>query len=256
MHPTNPQSAIRNPQSVPPSYWLACGLRQEHLHATLDDTHPHAAVLENFLTPQGATFLLLTGPNGTGKSHIGAALLKHHGSGVFATMPELLQLQRNLPFDDSGDRPTRARFNHTLKTCRILIIDELGRSSGGVDENQLLDDVLCFRHDRRLPTVLISNLDTAALALHLGACIADRIIESNTHLALNGLSRRTPGRPRGDVQTITMFTGILPRPPEPQNPEGWPTWLDTHYPAQKTTSPMHKFAPDWMRAEFAAARRR
>lgn len=230
-------------------HWLACGLRHEHLDASLDalDAAGRKAA-EVWLGEQGTAFLLITGPNGTGKSFLAAALLKQHGLGVFATMPELLQLQRTLPFERDGGGATKGRLTNTLKTCPILVIDEIGRTAGGVDENQMLDDVLSFRADRRLRTVLISNLPPKKVSDYLGAAIADRVKESLAILPLTGPSRRGANQPAGPPRNTRMFSGVLPTTQE-QDPDGWALWLT----AQGRPYKAYRYELDFIRQQFAKA---
>jgi hypothetical protein len=226
----------------------------EHVAAVLADLPASQRDrLAHWATPDGMIFLVITGPHGTGKSYAGAALLKHIGAGVFASMPELLQLQRHLPFEDVDGKPTKGALVLTLKTCPILVIDELGSSSGGVDETQLLDDVLGFRKDRRLKTVLISNVDPDQLAAYLGARIMDRVLASVLNLPLVGRSRRGKGEPSGLPGPLRVFSGVLPEGSiafRPRQFPGWSTWLSQAYPEERW--PQFHLAPSYAQTEFLA----
>lgn len=207
---------------------LRCGVRWQLRNATFDTFTPKDAAdeeaknaLRAFCAGRGV-FAVVTGPPGVGKSHLGTAALRQMGSGVFITSPEMLSLHRSLPFD--GEAATKAKLVETLKACRILVLDEIGMSAGGVDENMLMDDVLAYRHDRDKASVLISNLSEDEIGRYLGARLVDRIRDNCVQVPLKGTSHRGSAaepttRPIGVSKA--RFTGILPPSAKPKGPEGW-----------------------------------
>ncbi len=196
-------------------YWLRCGIPAQLVNATLDnwdcetqEQRIAGATMDDFCHGKG-NFALIFGLYGLGKSHLGAAAIREVGSGVFITTATLLSLHRSLPFDGYGC--TKSKLIETLKDCKMLVLDELGVSSGGRDENALLDDVLSHRYDRQKPTVLIANLPIGKIRELLGERIADRVRENCLKIEMTGKSRRTPSEsPRKEFRSNACFTGLLP----------------------------------------------
>ena len=104
-------------------------------------------------------WLVLIGPVGVGKSHLGMAIanaaLDWDMVTLFATVPDVLDHLRqsfhpnhNLLYDDVFER---------LKNAEVLILDDLGaeQSTSWVDEK--LFQLLNYRYNLRLPTVITLN---------------------------------------------------------------------------------------------------
>lgn len=118
-------------------------------------------------------FLVLLGAVGTGKSHIGAAILRTVGRGLFITQSGLLRRLR----ESYRDRQAESVVEQCQYTP-LLVLDEIGVSGGGRDEYPAIHAILDFRYAHCKPTVLTSNLDVDQFREQLGERLTDRIREA------------------------------------------------------------------------------
>lgn len=135
---------------------------------------------------QGCGFLVLTGSPGDGKSFLAAAALRAFRGGVFKGHNQLLiELRKGY-----GD----PKAEDVLAQCceaRLFVLDEVGLSTGGRDDLPMLDHVLRFRHDEKLPTILTSNFTLAQVEQTVGPRIAERWKQSlYRHVSFAGTSHR------------------------------------------------------------------
>ncbi len=135
--------------------------------------------------PKG--WLVLHGPNGSGKTHLAAAIalnLRAKGKPVlFMRVPDLLEFLRNA-FDqqklfvetlgESGTMSLLERLE-TVRRAPVLVLDDLAAESDSSWVREKLYQILDFRTVERLPTVVTLNLDPAEWPEKLGLRIADRL---------------------------------------------------------------------------------
>lgn len=120
-------------------------------------------------------WLVLAGGYGVGKSHVAACFvnerLEHADlpTPVFVRAIDLFEEIRSGYGDDTA-RDIRARY----KSLPCLVIDDLGKERGTVDEKANLYDILDHRYEKRLETIVTTNGD-----VHDGA-IADRLADIGT----------------------------------------------------------------------------
>lgn len=109
--------------------------------------------------------LLLYGAPGTGKTKACECLVAMSGG----WMTKLSTLCRQLNEADRGElwrtlngvgwKVSRTEMWHDLRTCRLLVIDEIGLREASAHVYETLKDLLDWRVDREpLPTILISNV--------------------------------------------------------------------------------------------------
>lgn len=117
------------------------------------------AVAEAFsVDPQG--WLVLTGPYGSGKTHLAAAIANrrmhtHHERAMFVVTPDLLDYLR-AAFSPNSAAPLDIRFEE-VRRAPLLILDDLGTESATPWAREKLFQLLNFRYAARLPTVITSS---------------------------------------------------------------------------------------------------
>ncbi len=105
-------------------------------------------------SPDG--WLILTGTYGCGKTHLAAAIANEQvirNTGVmFVTVPDLLDHLRAAYAPNSPASPDR-RFSE-VKTAPLLVLDDLGTESATPWASVKLYQLLNYRYEARLPTVV------------------------------------------------------------------------------------------------------
>ena len=158
-------------------------------------------------------WLVLHGPNGSGKTHLAAAIamnLRAKGRPVlFMRVPDLLEFLRHAYDEQSlfvksvGEAGSMTLLDRleTIRRAPVLVLDDLAAESDSPWVREKLYMILDFRGVERLPTVITINIDPDEWADKLGARLADRL--GNRLVAKvvrNGAAsfRRPPARPAGD----------------------------------------------------------
>lgn len=138
------------------------GIEPEFYEATLDNYKPEtpseAEALQAARDMEAGKLkkLLLLGANGTGKTHLAAALVKSQ-RGVRTTMFELSARIRNGYNEGYGEM---AVLNDLL-TYPLIVIDEVGRTKGSEAERNWMSYLVDKAHTRGTRLVMISNRSTA-----------------------------------------------------------------------------------------------
>jgi DNA replication protein DnaC len=103
-----------------------------------------------------AGWLVFTGPHGSGKTHLAAAIGNYRSNlgdqVIFASVPEMLDELRATFSPESTIRLDK-RFEE-FKTAGLLILDDLGIQSSTPWAREKLHQLLDFRYYSRLPTVM------------------------------------------------------------------------------------------------------
>ena len=118
----------------------------------------HATAMRFAERPVG--WLALTGPSGTGKTHLAAAitnLLMSAGHATrFVVVPELLDHLR-ATFGPEATVRYDELFSQVI-AAPLLILDDIGGHSPSPWAEDKLDQILTHRYDERMPTVITSSL--------------------------------------------------------------------------------------------------
>lgn len=130
--------------------------------------------------------LVMTGPTGTGKTHLACAisnqLMRDHLAAVtFGTVSEYVRSVKAAFQRDSGKSEREAVRD--LEMPDLLVMDELGQRMTEYDQ-QLVFDVMNARYAQMRPMVLMSNLSAPELEVVLGDRLADRLREVGTFISL------------------------------------------------------------------------
>jgi DNA replication protein DnaC len=174
------------------------GVPENLIHASFENFQPdgeveadHVETVKEFCVKRTG-FLILSGDYGTGKTHLAVAALRRFNSGWLVKQATLLRLLRATYSDRKADDPIERG-----QSAKLLVLDDVGLSSGGRDELPMLHEILDFRHGGRLPTIITSNLQFENLSAVLGERMADRLRESCFRvLTFTGSSHRHEARER------------------------------------------------------------
>ena len=109
--------------------------------------------------PQG--WLVLSGPVGCGKTHLAAAIanvcLERGSSVIFSTVPELLDHLRTA-FAPSNELPYHELFDR-IREAYLLVLDDLGVEHSTAWASEKLFQILNYRYEYRMPTIITTNTD-------------------------------------------------------------------------------------------------
>lgn len=132
---------------------------------------------ENFAVGRSA---MLLGTVGTGKTHLGAAMLQavirehaHDGlRGLYATAGSII---RDVKATFGNRERTESDVYADLIRPDLLVIDEVGVQHGTDFERQVLFEVINGRYEKIKPTIVVSNLGVTELRQCLGDRAVDRL---------------------------------------------------------------------------------
>lgn len=135
--------------------------------------------------------LLLVGPNGTGKTWllaaIGRYLLPTERPAVFVSAPDLWADVKHTYGSSEGESERQLLANY--KTAHVLLLDELGAGNITEPYRACIADLLCYRANNGLATVVATNLSPNKLADATDGRAADRLAAFKV-LPILGKSRR------------------------------------------------------------------
>ncbi len=133
---------------------------------------------------KGRGFLILSGPVGTGKSHLAVAVMKTIGRGRWITQNAILMKLRQSYRDDSTEN-----IVESCKRAKHLTVDDLGTTTGARDEWPAIYEILSHRYNECLSTVLTMNQPMTKFGEVFGDRLEDRLLES-VIVELHGDSHR------------------------------------------------------------------
>lgn len=137
--------------------------------------------------------LWLIGPPGTGKTHLGAALVRaaierHVAPAAITSAREIVRQLRDTW--RKGSAVTEQSVIDDYATDLLLVIDEVGVGFGSESEQTQMFDVIDARYRARAPTILLSNLTVPMLKTTLGDRSFDRLREGAQVLLCDWASHR------------------------------------------------------------------
>ncbi|MBN1485827.1 MAG: ATP-binding protein [Chloroflexia bacterium] len=124
--------------------------------------------------PQG--WLLLMGNYGSGKTHLAAAIANHalggHIKTLFTVVPDLLD---HLRASYAPDSPVRYDQRiETVRTVFLLILDDLGTENATPWAAEKLYQIINYRYNYQLPTVITTNRDLDEIEPRIRSRIWDK----------------------------------------------------------------------------------
>jgi DNA replication protein DnaC len=143
-------------------------------------------------------WLVLLGPIGCGKTHLAAAIANHlMGQGQqssFVVVPDLLDHLRSAYSPES--RVTYDDMFDAIRTAQLLILDDLGAHSSTPWAEEKLFQLVNYRYNHCLPTVVTTNQSLDELDERLASRLAD--VKVSTLCPISAPSYRATPQPRSD----------------------------------------------------------
>jgi len=138
--------------------------------------------LEYAQRPQG--WLILKGGYGCGKTHLAAAIanyqVEHGGAVLFVVVPDLLDYLR-ATYAPNSAVTFDERFE-SVRSAPLLILDDLGAHSSTPWAQEKLYQVLNFRYNAQLPTVITTNAELEDLDPRMRSRMAELEWSSIVHI--------------------------------------------------------------------------
>ncbi|MDA0713492.1 MAG: ATP-binding protein [bacterium] len=149
--------------------------------------------IEKFIKCTGWASLLVLGSVGTGKTHLACAIA-HEAARTRTILYTTLYGMSQKVMADMNDYSKKEKYKHRgaeiFQKVGILIIDEMGRSFATDAEKNRLFDIINYRYENLLPTVVLANKGKDELFHSIGEGVADRLRENMKGLVLTGKSWR------------------------------------------------------------------
>ncbi len=149
----------------------------EHLKATDLASLAHAKLAAVAFADNPAGFIVFTGPNGCGKTHLAAAIANHvvrTHSAIFLRVIDFLDYLRQA-FDPSAGVSFAERFD-AAKRVDLLVLDDLGAEHSTPWVNERLFSLLDDRYVCGRPTVITSNVDVGKMQPRVASRLRDTAV--------------------------------------------------------------------------------
>lgn len=165
-------------------------LPERYQRASLADFHGQALESITSWISEPSNGLFLTGTVGTGKTHLGAAIVRHLAesriSVAFQRCSEFFSAVREMYRKEESE----GLLLSPLITPRFLVLDDLGAGSLSDAERRFTLEVLDRRANHLKPTVVTSNWSLQEIAEKMDDRIASRL-SGFMRIELSGHDRRT-----------------------------------------------------------------
>ncbi len=178
------------------------GIPQRYLFSTLDSYRPvtkdAASALEMaqmFVAGfpralEQGTSLLFHGEPGTGKTHLGCAMVRAVIEAGFTARYANAQDILAAVKDTWGGAGSSREVLSGFLAPQLLVIDELGLQQRSDVDYPLLFSVINGRYDRMRPMVVISNRTVGELSRQFNDRVIDRLLENSSSVAFTWRSYR------------------------------------------------------------------
>jgi DNA replication protein DnaC len=127
-------------------------------------------------TPKG--WLLFTGDYGSGKTHLAASIanyrIEHGQAALFVVVPDLLDYLRSA-YAPNSPATYDERFEQ-VRGVELLILDDLGTQNSTPWAAEKLYQILNYRYNSELPTVITTNQNLADMDPRLASRLKDQAL--------------------------------------------------------------------------------
>jgi len=124
--------------------------------------------------PEG--WFIISGPSGSGKTHLAAAIanerLKQGQPVFYITTPDLFDHLRSA-YNPGSEVPFEQFFNH-VRNVPLLVLDDLGVQTSTPWAKEKLDQLITYRFNSQLPTVIVTIVPVEQLDERLRTRLTDR----------------------------------------------------------------------------------
>jgi len=172
--------------------------RQRNLKIAYDRAAEYAQ------SPKG--WLVLKGGYGCGKTHLAAAIANHRLAlghpVIFINTPDLLDHLR-ATFNPESPVSYDERFDQ-VRSSALLILDDLGTQSNSEWAQEKLYQILNFRYNAKLPTVITTNLDLEAIEIRVRSRMVDPGLSQIIHIKAPDFRRAGVGEEQSDLSTLNL----------------------------------------------------
>lgn len=174
--------------------------RQRNLRMAYDRAAEYAA------EPRG--WLVLKGGYGCGKTHLAAAIANRQLAAgrpvLFVNTPDLLDHLR-ATFNPESTVSYDERFDQ-IRTSPLLILDDLGTQSNSEWAQEKLYQILNYRYNAKLPTVITTNLDLESIEIRMRSRMVDPSLSQIIHIAAPDFRRAGVGSEQSDLSTLNLHS--------------------------------------------------
>lgn len=186
--------------------------RPEGLGMTLPQKHrdnlrgAYQRALEFAENPEG--LLIFTGGYGCGKTHLAAAIanerLERGDKVLFVTAPDLLDHLRT-GFGSEEDEGYNERFEE-VRDVPLLVLDDLGIESPTPWATEKLYQLLNYRYNAKLPTVITTNYSLEELELRVRSRLSDPDIAETYPILAPDYRRGGVSAEMSDFNSLSLYT--------------------------------------------------
>jgi len=158
---------------------------------------------------QGATgWLILKGGYGCGKTHLAAAIANHriaNGQPVlFVVTPDLLDHLR-AAFAPASTVSFDERFEE-VRNAPLLILDDLGTQSATPWAQEKLYQILNYRYNARLPTVVTTNRELEEIDLRLRSRLVDPDLSEIVTILAPDFRRSGVSQDQSELSSLSLHS--------------------------------------------------
>lgn len=140
--------------------------------------------------------IIFFGSNGVGKSFLANLIVKeayrHRYTSRRVTFVDYINLYTKIwgIKDEEQREEEEAKFYHDYKAVEFLVLEEVGKELDTKISPVILEDLLRYREDKGLPTIICTNLSKEDLRERYGESIISLISGNMTPIKIVGIDMR------------------------------------------------------------------
>jgi len=173
--------------------------RRQNLH--------HAYQLARRFAEKPEGWLFLMGGYGCGKTHLAAAIAnevwQQGGDALFVVVPDLLDHLR-AAFHPNSTVSYDERFE-LVRTVPLLVLDDFGSQSNTPWANEKLYQIINFRYNARLPTVVTTNLALEDIDPRVRSRLLDTMLTATHYITAPDYRGGGQGSSDADLNILSLL---------------------------------------------------